>query len=236
MTRRTCLQNTGIAVEMESHALMAGLEHSQQAGANKKLAAQAAGRYPPCLSQTALAERAKRLARRANVGEVSPQLHDYLSKAVERHLSMLLQRAFAAAALREGDAQRCVHMTRVVVVDRCVAVQPTHPHTTPLCRRRAQHSELTADPRRGILQIQRREKTAADERRRAEEAEATDAARKGNKEQARALEEAAAVESAALAASKALGGGGGAMWASWGAGGAGVLCGDEVGRGVDGTS
>ena len=88
-------------------------------------------------------------------------------------------------------------------------------------RRRAEHSELTTDPRRGILQIQRREKTAADERKRAEEADMADAARKGNKQQARALEEAAAVESASLAASKALGGGG-AKWASWAAGGAGV--------------
>lgn len=87
---------------------MAGLQHTQQANANKAIAAQAAGRYPPCLSQAALVERARRLARRVNVGEVSAQLHDYLSKAVERHLTTLLQKAFDAAALREGDAQRCV--------------------------------------------------------------------------------------------------------------------------------
>lgn len=102
------MQNTGIAVEDENDVLMASLQHSQQADTNKIIAAQAAGRYPPCLSHTALAERARRLARRVNVGEVSAQLHDYLSKAVERQLTTLLQRAFAAAALREGDAQRCV--------------------------------------------------------------------------------------------------------------------------------
>lgn len=142
-------------MEDESYNLMAGLEHTQQAGTNKAIAAQAAGRYPPCLSAAALAERARRLSRRASVGGVSTQLHDYLSKAVERHLTTLLQRAFAAAALREGDAQRCVVfclqcVCSVFCLQHCWSI--AHVHLTRDCRRREQHSELTTDPRRGILQ------------------------------------------------------------------------------------